>query len=128
MKDYWRPLGSRLHTELETYERLRSRGVLGVATAIAGGDVVDDVGENEVTDTQRWLQDENDCPSQRQHFRIVTREIGKPLETFATFTDFILYVYTALLGMFHHSGSRGRLSGFSFSASECMDKGRRLTR
>ena len=98
MKDYWRPIGDRLHTELETYERLRSHRVGGVATAIAGGDAVDAAGVFEATRNQEGLVINNESPRQRRHFRLVTREIGRSLDTFLTFPEFIAHMLTILYG------------------------------
>ena len=100
MKDYWRPFGDRLHTELETYERLRSHRVGGVATAIAGGDAVGGDGAFEATRNQEGAVFNNESPRQRRHFRLVTREIGRPLESFRTFSEFMNYMLTVLFGMF----------------------------
>lgn len=103
MKDYWRPCGSRLHTELESYEHLRANRVAGVATAIAGGDVIDADGEAERTQTQDFWTKESGRPSERRHYRLVTREIGRPLSEFHNFDQFILFVFTALRGLsLHH--------------------------
>jgi hypothetical protein len=104
MKDYWRPFGSRLRTELESYERLRKHDVAGVATAIAGGDVIDMNGHAECTQSQNfWAAEESNPPTERRHYRLVTREIGRPLSEFHNFDQFILFVFTALLGSsFYH--------------------------
>jgi hypothetical protein len=103
MKDYWRPFGSHLRTELESYERLRTHGVIGVATAIAGGDVTDADGEVERTRTQNFWTEESGRLLERRHYRLVTREIGRPLQEFHNFDQFILFVFTVLLGLlFYH--------------------------
>jgi hypothetical protein len=98
LKDYWRPVKPGFHTELETYERLREHKVSHVATAIAGGDVIDAMQQEEFTVTQEKRQTESDPPLKRRHCRIVTEEIGRPLETFKNFTEFLWCVFHALTG------------------------------
>ena len=98
LKDYWRPLGGGIHSELETYERLRVHGVTRVPTAIAGGDVVHANGEKQLTVTQCTMEDEAGPPVERSHYRVVTLEVGRPLETFENFNEFIIFVLDALIG------------------------------
>jgi hypothetical protein len=101
LKDYWRPVKPGLHTELETYDRLGKCQASYVATAIAGGGVVDAKHKEEFTLAQEMREGEEHCPLKRQHYRVVIREIGRPLETFEDFDSFVWYIYQALLGAPH---------------------------
>jgi hypothetical protein len=105
MKDYWRPLSHGTHTELQTYERLRECKVSYVATAIAGGNVRNSQDQEEFTVAEEQRQNEDGAPVKRQHYRVVTKEIGRPLETFHNFTEFLWCVYHVLSGM-HSTLSR----------------------
>lgn len=102
LKDYWRPVHERIHTELQTYEHLRQNDVSHVATAIAGGDVLDTGGREQTTRAQERRQAEAEPPLPRQHFRVVTKEIGRPLEDFEGFTQLVWYVSDALIGTLAH--------------------------
>ena len=41
LKDYWRPVSIRIHSELDVYKRFKETNVNFVATVIGGGDVED---------------------------------------------------------------------------------------
>ena len=47
LKDYWRPVSNRIHSELDVYRRLQEHEVCHVATAIGGGDVDDGDEDND---------------------------------------------------------------------------------
>ncbi|EKM56600.1 uncharacterized protein PHACADRAFT_207804 [Phanerochaete carnosa HHB-10118-sp] len=77
-KDQWR-CAARPHTELDAYMRLHKHHVTYIATPVAGGDVME-----HRTVTQDYLAHLADSwrPSERVHTRLVTKEVGRLLETY----------------------------------------------
>ncbi|EKM56603.1 uncharacterized protein PHACADRAFT_194196, partial [Phanerochaete carnosa HHB-10118-sp] len=77
-KDQWR-CAARPHTELDAYMRLHKHHVTYIATPVAGGDVME-----HRTVTQDYLTHLADSwrPSERVHTRLVTKEVGRLLETY----------------------------------------------
>lgn len=79
LKIYWRTIGKGIHPELETYERLKKAGVRNTATPLAGGFVLCHQKAYE-TLTQNYI--DNEWPAARQRYCLVTKELGRPIETF----------------------------------------------
>ncbi|GJE86573.1 hypothetical protein PsYK624_026530 [Phanerochaete sordida] len=78
LKDQWR-CAARPHTELEAYVRLHQHGVKYIATPVAGGDVA--AQRTLAQDYMTHLSGEW-RPSERVHTRLVTKEVGRLLETY----------------------------------------------
>lgn len=97
MKEQWRANAVGVHPEVETYLRLRKHGVRYVATVVAGGDVVDSIGLQK-TVSQRFFDKEGIVMSERIHTRLVIKEVGRPLESYAFSGDLIAIVREALIG------------------------------
>ena len=99
MKEQWRANAVGVHPEMATYSRLKEHGVRHVATAIAGGDVGDSHGLHK-TVSQRFFDREGLDMSERIQTRMVIKEVGRPLETYAASPELILVVTNALRGAF----------------------------
>ena len=98
IKDCWRPLANRIRPEWEVYKRLSEYGVKWVATAAAGGDV-GSPDNRQLTVTQDHIPDDgNPKPVQRAHCRLVTREVGRALDTYRDSAELMLLTSHALLG------------------------------
>ncbi|EKM57668.1 uncharacterized protein PHACADRAFT_115930 [Phanerochaete carnosa HHB-10118-sp] len=117
LKDQWRATPRR--PELDVYRRLHSRlqdeDREFFATPIAGGDV-----DNHRTGSQHFMQHFNISvrPAERVHTRLVTKEIGRPLETYRGSFELITFVTQALgahalawevAGVLHHDVSPGNI-------------------
>ena len=94
LKDQWRCTDA-ARTELDNYEDLMSRGVEGIATIEAGGDV-----RQHRTLSQQIM---NGMPYSaksvgRTHVRIVERNVGRSLDTVTEGKDLLRYVMEAVLG------------------------------
>lgn len=101
LKDYWQPLHPPAHTELGTYLKLENAGVESVARAVADGDVLGRDGKEETTMTQTLLRKKKQAvlmPSERRHFRLVTSELGRPLQTYRCSDELIWALLQALHG------------------------------
>ncbi|GJE92649.1 hypothetical protein PsYK624_088040 [Phanerochaete sordida] len=114
LKDSWRAV-SRKHTELETYRRLHAAEVEFIATPVAGGDI-----SEQRTKSQSFMQNRpaNMRPAERVHTRLVTKEIGRALETYEGSFELISFVYHAFFGhqdawekagVLHHDISPGNI-------------------
>ena len=94
LKDYWRPLSSRITPELDIYEELHAKEVRYVATVFAGGDVA-----GQVTRTDEFLPaDGAYAPLKRAHCCIVFNELARPLEDYKHSGALIAIVFHALIG------------------------------
>ncbi|EKM52401.1 uncharacterized protein PHACADRAFT_149017, partial [Phanerochaete carnosa HHB-10118-sp] len=97
IKDSWRPNAPGVRPEVETYARLHEHNVSYVATAIAGGDV-DIPGDGpQRTQTDKHLP-ESARQSERIHTRLVTKEVGIPLDSYPTARHWEAY---EIAGMLH---------------------------
>lgn len=124
LKDCWRAV-TRKHTEMATYRRLHQAGVESIATPIAGGDI-----DHHRTKSQIFMQDRpvHTRPVERVHTRLVTKEVGRSLETYEGSFELISYVFHAYMGhqeawekagVLHHDVSIGNIlidviSGYGF--------------
>ena len=98
-KEQWRANAEGANPELETYLRLRQHGVQFVATLVAGGDVVNPrSGEVNKTVSQRYFDKQGIDLSERIQTRIVLKEVGRPLETYADTIELLTVVGHALVG------------------------------
>ena len=82
IKDYWCALADGVHRELNIYRRLHENGVSHVPTALAGGDVGGP--EMQTTVTQDFMKEDEEgrVPAKRVHYILVTKEVGRLLETY----------------------------------------------
>ncbi|EKM57032.1 uncharacterized protein PHACADRAFT_183570 [Phanerochaete carnosa HHB-10118-sp] len=99
LKDQWRAAPRR--PELDVYRRLHSRiqdesSRKYIATPIAGGDI-----DGQRTDSQDFMNhlDSRLRPVERVHTRLITKEIGRPLETYHGSYELIKFVRHAFTGM-----------------------------
>ncbi|GBE81226.1 predicted protein [Sparassis crispa] len=94
LKDTWRPDSANVHPEREVYERLYRSGVQKhVATLICGGDV-------DLNPQKTRTQEFNDDLMGRIHYRIVVKEVGRPLEDYANVREMIIVICHAIRA--HH--------------------------
>lgn len=78
LKDSWRIDSPSCRPEREVYERLWKNRVRNIATPISGGDVCNADGRTQRTRTQDFLPQLRG----RIHYRLVVKEIGRPLEEY----------------------------------------------
>ncbi|KAL6308013.1 hypothetical protein BKA93DRAFT_31339 [Sparassis latifolia] len=91
LKDTWRADSDKVKPEREVYERLYQKGVRErIATLICGGDVGESV---QKTRTQEF----NARIMGRIHYRIVVKDVGRPLEDYADVREMILVVRDAVI-------------------------------
>ncbi|KAL6310484.1 hypothetical protein BKA93DRAFT_907084, partial [Sparassis latifolia] len=91
LKDTWRADSDKVKPEREVYERLYQKGVRErIATLICGGDVGD---STQKTRTQEY----NARIMGRIHYRIVVKEVGRPLEDYTDVREMILVVRDAII-------------------------------
>lgn len=94
LKDQWRCV-TRERTELETYRRLHQCGVKYLATPVAGGDI-----DHHRTISQDFMTHlpEHQRPTERVHTRLVTEEIGHPLEAYKDSVELLQIIMHAIIG------------------------------
>ncbi|KAA1477817.1 hypothetical protein DENSPDRAFT_624357 [Dentipellis sp. KUC8613] len=80
VKDFWCSRAPDVRRELEIYKVLQDKGVEHVATAVAGGDVGGH--EGQLTITQNFIEGPSKSRAARFHYRVVLRQVGRPLETY----------------------------------------------
>ncbi|KAH9835398.1 uncharacterized protein C8Q71DRAFT_859028 [Rhodofomes roseus] len=100
LKDYWRPCIKSSLFEGEVLHSLRSVGVRYVPTPLAAGIVQDEMGVQE-TCTQDFLpvDERTGCYAPRQeHYRLVVKEIGEPLEEHKSPYELVKVIWHALYG------------------------------
>ncbi|KAJ3491199.1 hypothetical protein NLI96_g875 [Meripilus lineatus] len=96
LKDYWQPDTEKYHQELDTYAKLIDAGVQHIATPLGGGSVCDDPTSSHRTLTQSCLSKAHGCSySARDHYRIIVKEVGRPLEDYRDAKGMALAVYCA---------------------------------
>ncbi|GJE90362.1 hypothetical protein PsYK624_064930 [Phanerochaete sordida] len=94
LKDYWCARAKGIHPELAIYKVLKEKNVRFVATAIAGGDV-----EDQVTASHNHYTGSGRRPAERFHHRVVVWQVGRPLETYIQGGKrLVLYVAQAVIG------------------------------
>ena len=100
LKDYWRSVVSTSTPEGKVLTDLRMKGVQSVPTPIAAGDVMCG-GKKQETRTHFGLsrdeRTQTKWPVQR-HYRLVMKEICRPLSSFRTAKDLVKIIYDALNG------------------------------
>ena len=101
LKDQWRTYTRHARPEWKTYQHLHSKGVKGIATAIAGGDV-GPRGCPQRTQTQLVYNLLKLGPRReaRVHSRLVTLEIGRPLEDYVDSVELFTACTHAFVGTF----------------------------
>ena len=103
LKDYWQPASPSYHEELDTYARLKKAKVEHIATPLGGGPVPSsNINSPQKTVTQTYqssLRDPSEHPScEWYHYRLVLKEVGRPLEDYEKPADMVLVVYDAVEG------------------------------
>ena len=97
MKDSWRSIHEKIHAEHEIYERLQSHGVVDhVLTCLGGEDVSLLDGVWQQTRVGALLSSE---PLPRGHYRILLKEICRPLSDFVDFRELAMVIGNAISGM-----------------------------
>ena len=119
-KEQWRANAIGVHPELETYQRLHEHNVSHIATAIAGGDVRGERGLHK-TISQRYFDKEGIDMHERIQTRLVLKEVGRPLESYADSIDLILVVNDALQGVCLHLALKNWLQ-FCIGHQEAWEK------
>ncbi|KAJ3491200.1 hypothetical protein NLI96_g876 [Meripilus lineatus] len=77
LKDYWQPVSTSYHSELDTYTKLKQAGVENIATPLGGGRL------EHKTITQEYLSEVQGASyGGREHYRFAVLEIGIPLEEY----------------------------------------------
>ncbi|CAL1697201.1 unnamed protein product [Somion occarium] len=113
VKDTWRPDTDKIHPELEVYAKLHAANVPNIATVVCGGDITVG-GEAQRTRTQEVLV--KFLP--RIHYRLVFKEVGRPLDTYSESVEMIQFVGDAieahrgawfLAGVLHRDISEGNV-------------------
>ncbi|GJE93764.1 hypothetical protein PsYK624_099250 [Phanerochaete sordida] len=117
LKDQWRAITRR--PELDVYRRLHSRlqhqSLQYIVTPIAGGDI-----DDQRTLSQKYMGhlDRFTRAVERVHTRLITKEVGRPLETYRGSYELIKFVRHAYLGhtaawedaqVLHHDVSPGNI-------------------
>ena len=97
LKEQWRANAVGVHPEIETYKRLQEHDVHYVATIVAGGDVSGPRGVHK-TISQRYLDKKGIELPERVQTRIVLKEVGRPLGTYADSIELLLIMGTAVKG------------------------------
>ena len=96
LKDSWRNVHGKAHAEHEAYARLQSRGVTDyIPTCIGGEDVVGVDGTWQQTRVGARLPSE---PTPRGHYRILLKEVCRPLSDFADFRELAMLIGNAISG------------------------------
>ncbi|TFY68521.1 hypothetical protein EVJ58_g968 [Rhodofomes roseus] len=98
LKDHWRPCIKSSLFEGEVLQSMRSAGVQYVPTPLAAGIVQDEMGVQE-TCTQDFLpvDERTGCYAPRQeHYRLVVKEIGEPLDKHKTPKELVKVMWHAL--------------------------------
>ncbi|KAJ8487866.1 hypothetical protein ONZ45_g14177 [Pleurotus djamor] len=103
LKEQWR--GKDVTPEVETLKLLNDKGVEFVPTLVCGGDISGDF-QTTVTHEyadKSWRMVSNDPKlvkkiETRIHVRLVTKEVGRPLENFASSREMMKVIYDAFKG------------------------------
>ena len=104
LKDSWRLDLDRIRPEHEVYERLRSKGVSYIATCLAHEDVPSN-GTCQCTTVHLYF-DQAPRP-RRRHYRLLLKEVCRPLTDFADFGELTAFMCCAIIGASfsnHHWG------------------------
>ncbi|KZT68400.1 hypothetical protein DAEQUDRAFT_738784 [Daedalea quercina L-15889] len=99
LKDYWRPKLDTSVAEGSVLQTLRAAGVRFVPTPVAAGDVYGDQSVAQETETQRCLPDDEktNCePVVQVHYRLVVKEIGRPLDQHSDAYELVSALFDAL--------------------------------
>ncbi|KAL4245053.1 hypothetical protein ABKN59_010107 [Abortiporus biennis] len=95
LKDSWRIVAAHVHPEHEVYARLKEHKVPHVGNVVCGGDV----GDNDPSTVYlRYITRKH---HRRQHYRLVLKEIGRPLSEYQSEYHPPCYLSAALLGKFY---------------------------
>jgi hypothetical protein len=98
LKDQWRPYARNAIPEWKIYERLHQAGVKRIATCIAGGDV-GPRGQAQSTVSETFInRGRIKTLVQRVHTRLITKEIGRSLETYTDAAELFTVISHAFLG------------------------------
>jgi hypothetical protein len=123
LKDQWRPYTKNAIPEWKIYQRLHKAGVERIATCIGGGDVgprglaQKTVSENVInTGRAKTL-----VP--RVHTRLITKEIGRSLETYTDAAELFMVISHAFLGTFRLSWSGLSILSIGYSPQASLGGG-----
>ncbi|EJF58078.1 hypothetical protein DICSQDRAFT_173309 [Dichomitus squalens LYAD-421 SS1] len=94
LKDSWRRVLSKCRPEYEVYARLAAQGVMEyILTCLGGEDVLGQAGVWQQTRAGVYVPSE---PSLRGHYRILLKEVCRPLSDFQDYRDLALILGDAL--------------------------------
>lgn len=96
LKDVWRADSAQIHKEIDVYKRLHNAGVPNIASIECGGDV-ETGGEVQTTRSQDHFP-EHALVLLRIHYRLVFKNVYRPLNTYGSARSMIIYVGDALEG------------------------------
>lgn len=115
LKDQWRA-ETRARTEIETYRRLHRHKVPCIATPVAGGDI-----PTHRTETQNKLGHlpKTKRPVRRIHTRLVTKDVGLPLEKYVDSLH-LLQICTFAVVAHQAAWERARVLHHDISAGNIM--------
>ncbi|KAA1476291.1 hypothetical protein DENSPDRAFT_827176 [Dentipellis sp. KUC8613] len=97
LKDSWRPDVTRIPPENEVYARLADAKVSNIATCDAHGSVLDSQGNLQVTKTQKAKDTASKPGVRRRHYRILLREVCRPLIDFKDFRELASLLFDAMI-------------------------------
>ncbi|KAI0795553.1 hypothetical protein C8Q75DRAFT_730482 [Abortiporus biennis] len=100
LKDSWRYHGGDYHPEIDVYGKLQQAGVKNIAKVEGGGDVLGVDGKPQTTFAHTYLKvksndDEEYLP--QRHYRLLIRQLGTPLEKYATSYSLCYYLLLVLI-------------------------------
>ncbi|KAL4244569.1 hypothetical protein ABKN59_009941 [Abortiporus biennis] len=100
LKDSWRYHGGDYHPEIEVYGKLQQAGVKNIAKVEGGGDVLGVDGKPQTTFAHSYLKVKSDDDEEylpQQHYRLLIRQLGTPLEKYDTSYSLCYYILLALI-------------------------------
>jgi hypothetical protein len=107
LKEFWKASSSRVHEELKIYQKLAEADVDYVPAALGGGIVAEpSSADAQQTKTQEFFKQvsgtsvhEHVCrPFRHEHYRLVLKEIGVPLEEYIDGQHLVMLLAQALQG------------------------------
>ncbi|KAI0793364.1 hypothetical protein C8Q75DRAFT_731103 [Abortiporus biennis] len=100
LKDSWSYHGGNYHPEIEVYGKLQQAGVKNIAKVEGGGDVLGVDGKPQTTFAHSYLKVKSDDDEEylpQQHYRLLIRQLGTPLEKYDTSYSLCYYILLALI-------------------------------
>ena len=103
LKDTWRVIHPGVLPEHDTYELLASKQVSHVATMITYHDILTEVTKTKDFADEKWVRFKGPRSFRKfQHYRLVLKEVGRPVQSFRNVKELIQVFRDALHGTFSH--------------------------